>query len=697
MFKKINIISRNLSVQLILAFVIVIFATTIVAGIPSFWSLQTELEHQAWERVADGARVTKALIEAEKNRLNNLANHAAQRPTLQRLVREKNTDALSSYLRDFQSGVDIDFIIISDGLGKPVAATYPISLPLEITKPTSAGFYTLKDNTYQLGFMATQAIPSEMNEDNSFVTVGVFIDDAFATQMATESGFQQSLLFNGQQVVSSLDEIPTGRVDVSQVTVKEGYTSTIHLRNSHYYTTLIPLYDYHNNQVAMLEIAFLADELLAAKRSAMLFLGISTLAIAGAGSLLGSITARGLISPLQQLTGSAIKISQGDLETPIPIPQSPVEIKTLATAFEESRHNTQLVLEELSQAKNWLETLIRSISEGIITTDDMGRITSFSHGAESITGWKSDEVIGQAANQIFKLVDQEGDFIANIHAGGVPHQIGILNRKGHEIILAVTGARLKLSDNNNTQTAFVLRDITEEEATQRLRAHFLANISHEFRTPLSALNASVELLLEEISDLSLAEIVELLNSIHFSVSGLQGLIDNLLESSNIAAGSFRIRQRPTDLFDIITEASRVMQPLLNRRHQILVKNIPPDLPEVNVDPTRLTQVLVNLLSNASKYSPMDENIDLIIKVKNDKNLYIAVQDRGPGISSTDRSNLFRRFVRLGDQDEAQYGVGLGLSVVKAIVDEHGGEVGVDARIGGGSTFWITLPSNGENQ
>ena len=271
----------------------------------------------------------------------------------------------------------------------------------------------------------------------------------------------------------------------------------------------------------------------------------------------------------------------------------------------------------------------------------------------------------------------------------------MLNRKGQEIVLAATGTAVKLSDDSVPQTAFVLRDITEEEAAQRLRSHFLANISHEFRTPLSALNASVEILLEEIADLSLAEIGELINSIHFSVSGLQALIDNLLESTNITAGYFRIRRRPTEIYDIIAEATRVVQPLLNRRHQILSQNIASDLPLVNVDPTRLTQVLVNLLSNASKYSPMDGTIALNLDLRNCQNLYIAVYDRGPGISPADRSNLFRRFVRLGDQDEAQYGVGLGLSVVKTIVEEHGGEVGVDARDGGGSIFWLSIPSNGD--
>jgi signal transduction histidine kinase len=116
-----------------------------------------------------------------------------------------------------------------------------------------------------------------------------------------------------------------------------------------------------------------------------------------------------------------------------------------------------------------------------------------------------------------------------------------------------------------------------------------------------------------------------------------------------------------------------------------------DIPEVTVDPTRFIQVLVNLLSNASKYSPMGKEIDLRIQPVNGSCLRIEVADRGPGIPPNERENLFRRFMRLGDQNEAQYGAGLGLSVVKTIIEGHIGEVGVKDRAGGGSIFWFTIP------
>jgi signal transduction histidine kinase len=145
------------------------------------------------------------------------------------------------------------------------------------------------------------------------------------------------------------------------------------------------------------------------------------------------------------------------------------------------------------------------------------------------------------------------------------------------------------------------------------------------------------------------------------------------------------------LQQVIDEAARVMRPLLNRRRQELECQIPAGLPLLSIDPMRITQVLVNLLSNASKYSPVQDRILLSVQAPAGNSVRVSVADHGEGIPPGERESLFRRFVRLSVSDAPQYGVGLGLSVVKAIVEEHGGQVGVDERPGGGSIFWFTLP------
>jgi signal transduction histidine kinase len=278
-----------------------------------------------------------------------------------------------------------------------------------------------------------------------------------------------------------------------------------------------------------------------------------------------------------------------------------------------------------------------------------------------------------------------------IPAPGCGRKVSVELRNGRQAVLAVTGARLLPPEGGEARVALVFRDVSEEEAVHRLLGHFMANVAHEFRTPLSALAASVELLLDQASDLSTAELQELLNSFHLGVLGLQTLVDNLLESASIEAGHFQVSPRPSNLSEIIAEAINTLQPLLNKRGQHLTVALPTTIPVVWADPRRTVQVLVNLLSNASKYGPDEAEITIGAAVSEGL-VKVTVADRGPGIPLEHHKAMFRRFTRLGISDgKAQYGVGLGLSVVKAIVRAHGGQVGLDDRPGGGAVFWFTLP------
>jgi signal transduction histidine kinase len=224
----------------------------------------------------------------------------------------------------------------------------------------------------------------------------------------------------------------------------------------------------------------------------------------------------------------------------------------------------------------------------------------------------------------------------------------------------------------------------------RLLGHFMENITHEFRTPLSSLGASIELLLDQAPDLSHGEMEELLTSLHLGTVGLQTLVDNLLESASIESGRFRVAPRPSDLGNIIGEAVKTMEPLLHKYDQHLVVEVPIAIPLVYADPRRNVQVLVNLLSNANKYSPANEEITVIAE-QIDGWVRVMVSDRGPGIPQEYREGLFTRFMRPGYMsDDAQAGAGLGLSVVKAIIEAQGGKVGVDDNPDGGARFWFTI-------
>ncbi len=693
-----KIIPSSLITRMVLTFVVAIVVTTIVAGLPAYWIIRTALEDQAWQQVVNAERVTRALLDSENIRLENLSRLTSQRPTLQRILATGELALLDDYLQDYWEAADLDILVIHSVTGGVIGAIDPDGIWVDIPLDPNNGYAVSTDGT-SLALLSNSPIldPSSLNVIG-YVTVGTIVNDSFAEEISESSGYDHLFYLGDREVGASL---PQSLNEASLTEIDPDKSNQIGVeitRNEHpYYAAIIPLLNESGEIIANGSVFLSIDDVISAERRALLALTASTILIAAIGSVLGVVAARSLVTPIRELTIAAKKISHGDFRTPVPVTSDLEEVATLAQAFEESRLNTYQALDELSKTNEWLQTIIQSIMEGIVTIDNQGIITSFSKGAERITGLKQSSAVGKDVNRVFSLTskDSGSQYFELMPQPGKEHQIDVEIRGGKVKTLDVTGAEVMSIDRQNIETALVIRDITEEKAVQNLRTYFLANISHEFRTPLSAINASVELLLEEIVQLTSEEIIELLRSIHLGVTGLQTLIDNLLESASIEAGRFRIRRRQVVTGEIISEALQMMQPLLDRRNQPVVLEDSGVNPKIFVDPTRMTQVLVNLLSNASKYSPMGEEIVVRVYYSNGAHLRFEVADRGKGISLSDQSSLFERFIRLDDQEEVQYGVGLGLSVVKTIVQEHGGEVGVESNPGGGTIMWFTIPIIGD--
>lgn len=439
------------------------------------------------------------------------------------------------------------------------------------------------------------------------------------------------------------------------------------------------------------EVALNVSDVVATQRRLVRMLVGSILVVATAGSVLGVFLARRISGPLGRLTETATRMGHGDLGSPAPVESEVREVALVAQALESARVDLQRTMSHLRKEKAWTDHLLRAIVEGIVTLDKDDHITFFSRGAERITGWTRHRVLNRPCDEVFRSVEGDEPFSQLIPAPGRKHKIVVELAGARQATLAVTGARLSPPEGGDAEVALVFRDVSEEEAVHRILGHFLANIAHEFRTPLSALAASTELLLDGASELSQAELHELLMALHLGVLNLQTLVDNLLESASIEAGRFRVYPRPSDLGEIIAEAMRTMQPLVDKRGQRLAVDLPAAIPVVEADARRIAQVLINLLSNASKYGPDHADIAVGATVS-DRRVRVTIADRGPGIPSPYRKTLFRRFVPPSPgSNKAQYGTGLGLSVVKTIVEAHGGQVGVDDRPGGGAIFWFTIP------
>jgi len=230
----------------------------------------------------------------------------------------------------------------------------------------------------------------------------------------------------------------------------------------------------------------------------------------------------------------------------------------------------------------------------------------------------------------------------------------------------------------------------------RLKDEFLANMSHELRTPLNAILGMAEGLQEGVLGAVTGEQTKALQIIESSGSHLLELINDILDLSKIESGQIQLDRAPTSLVDLCQSSLEFVKHGAVKKNIQLATQLPKNLPDVSVDERRIRQVLINLLNNAVKFTPEGGRISLdvsFLSVENDKNyLRIAVADTGIGIAPEDIKKLFRPFVQIDSAlNRTNVGTGLGLALVKRIVELHGGEVGLASELGAGSCFTVDLP------
>lgn len=679
---------HGLNTYLILSYVVIVLLTASAVGIPAIFLIQAQLERQAWSQVLQGYRASEALYAAQQRELMNLAMLTAQRPTLQSLLGKEDVTVMTDYLNRLRAGVSLDLIMICAEDQQILATSGDITPMNACMERYNSGYLLVPDIIDPQVLLITGHQIGEANL--GWVVVGVRLDDSFTRAIQAETSLEHIIRLEGIPIASSLDLTGMNAFSFTPVTVdqlEELATSTFEVGEHPFYAAHIPLGLEGLDATAALEVGNITST----HKSLLLVIVGGILIAVAVGAVVGSLISKPINRPLVDLATAAADLSRGELNKPIGIDSSIREIGEVSQALDRARAELLETLTELRQEKAWTNHLLGSIVEGIVTLDAENRITYFSRGAERITGWGENYALGHHCDEIFQSFKDELPFSKQIPLPGQKNNIFVVLPNGGRMTLAVTRAQLIPLGAGDAQMALVFRDVSEEQAIHRLLGNFIANVAHEFRTPLSALDASIELLLDQREEYSSGEVEELLKSLRLGILSLEQLIDNLLESASIEAGRFRVSPRVYDLRDIVTEVVNTMHPLLEKYEQELVVDMPDSMPLVLADPRRIEQVLVNLLSNANKYGPVDAKIVLQVTYY-DAWMRVSVADRGSGIPTERREYLFRRFdYNPASNLSRKAGAGLGLSVVKAIVEAHGGSVAVEDLPGGGSEFWFILP------
>lgn len=234
----------------------------------------------------------------------------------------------------------------------------------------------------------------------------------------------------------------------------------------------------------------------------------------------------------------------------------------------------------------------------------------------------------------------------------------------------------------------MLGETSRLEALDRLRAEFVATVSHDLRTPLTAARAALVLVDASAGDALRTDERDLLANARRNVERLGLLIDDLLASNQLEAGTLRLDRKQLDLRTVVTDAMAAVHPLLQASGQQLEMDLPEPLPCVG-DPARLEQVFLNLLANAHKHTPPGTNIRVTGR-REDDSILLLVADDGPGIPAAELEAIFGRFYR---REPTAGGSGLGLAIARAIVSLHQGRLWAESEPGAGTRFWVSLPGH----
>ena len=686
---------RRLRSQLILTFLAGFLGIGIAIGLPVILLINRQASSQAQLLLDQSVVASKAFLASEQSGLQSLALLVSQRPTLLGLLEAGDFSSMEEYLVTLRNGAHLDFLLVcTEGTditaseqNRPVAEICNHQIP--------SGYASLSTGELYLYSSVNLEVPPGTQYD---VVVGKRISTTLA-ELQNETGLRYFLIRQDQVLESSDPAIAIDRNQLDTMLGKVDQNPQLSLArrsyelNGHRY--LLTVLELDNALGVDLVSALNVDNQIEIQQSLSRTLLIGLFFLLVIVSALGIWQSERISRPIVSLAESAANFRQGNLDAPLTVESSISEITQLTNTLEDARVALEHTMHQLQAEKAWIENLLNSIVEGMITLDNQNRITFASDAVSKITGYDREQIIGLKADSVFLPADGEVAFSAQLPDAGQQRRISTRMKNGKEILLSISKANLVPPEANSANRALVIRDVTDEEYIHRLLGDFMANVTHEFRTPLAALEASSELLLDNLHSLSHAEIEELLVSLNLGIINLQTLIDNLIEAASIEAGRFKVQVQDIPFSAILNEAQEVIQPLVQKYGLKLISEPVEESIHVLADQRRTVQVLVNLLSNAIKHSPEQGTIKIEHSIHG-RSLRVEVSDEGGGVPLDQRKDLFRRFAHLETTNErARQGAGLGLSVVKAIIEAQQGEVGITDLPAGGSSFWFTLPLAGE--
>ena len=409
---------------------------------------------------------------------------------------------------------------------------------------------------------------------------------------------------------------------------------------------------------------------------------------------LAYLLARSLTHPILEVAQKAIQLVSSTFGKEIRV-SSTDELGSLSKAIGEMDVQFRNQIEEISKEKDYLQTILKGMVEGVLVVDGRGRILMVNDALRRLLSLSSD-VSDKMPLEIIRNAELEGAIRKAIQDGeNIALELD-LNKSGEKtievnVVSILPSSRRIDEDSEGIRGAIaVFHDITRLKQLEKIRQDFVANVSHELRTPLTTIKGYAETLLE--GALKEDQAFQFVQVIKRHTDRLTKIVEDLLMLSRIETKEFQLKMEAIPLRDFIDDVVEFVKEPAEKKKISLSRNEIPSSLAVQADCGYLEQILINLLENSIKYTPEGGKVIISAIEKDSKDIQFSIEDNGIGIPKEDLSRIFERFYRVDKGRSKELGgTGLGLSIVKHLVQAHGGKVWVESQPGKGSTFYFTLP------
>ena len=621
----------------------------------------------------------------------------AERPPLRRLLAEPGRQGLEPFLRRFCATSGLESCVVFDGA--QVVASAGAELPwaelFAISQEQGERFMAVPQGTQFSVAGATAKLPAQYASYS--VMVVHLLDGELARVLSEHSGLPVSLVNFRAYSATPVNEFTS----LHSQAMTDGRFAVQRIESLGLYASSYPVFASSGECIALILTTASATETDEAVSSLVWRLIVTAVVFAVLAVVAGVLLGWRVTKPAEALTDAAVRLGQGDFATSIPT-AGPAEIGQLARTMDDMRRNLLDLNSELRHREAEAQVVLEAVVEGVYAVDQERIIRYLNPQAARLLGIEAPEAIGKFCGDVLKPCGAPGSAsgtrpcattacpILRARQAGSAQSVEQLQTRAGNRQTVITSSRVV----NGLQVQ-VLRDETELEGVRRARDTVLANIGHEFRTPLAAQLASIELLRDGIKSAPPEKLEELVFSLERGTLRLTRLIDNLLESVRIESGQLDVRRQSIELADVIEDARGLVGALLHQRRQPLEVSVPEGL-ALSGDAMRLTQVFVNLMANASKFAPEGSTIRIGAEVEDaaeGKVVRAWVEDSGPGLPEGDTVGIFERFKR-GTQEPEPGGLGLGLWISRSIVERHGGTLTASRTAENRTRFTISLPVEG---